>query len=117
MIIRLAQAQDALAIAKVHVDSWRTTYVGIVASEFLASLSYEQRETRWSSILSLPTSQSCTHVAETSDRQVIGFSSAGPERDGDDTHLGEIYALYLLQPYQRQGIGRMLFEASAGELQ
>ena len=117
MLIRKAQPQDAHAIAKVHVDSWRTTYAGIVASEFLASLSYEQHEVRWRNRLASSDTQSFLFVAETSDREVVGFASAGPERGGDDTYQGEIYAFYLLQRHQRQGIGRRLFEASARELQ
>jgi GNAT superfamily N-acetyltransferase len=116
MLIRKAQAKDAPAIAKVHVDSWRTTYAGIVSSEFLASLSYEQREETWSNVLSSPTSQSFIYVAESVDSELVGFACAGPEREGDDIYKGEIYALYLLQSHQRQGIGSMLFRASAEEL-
>jgi GNAT superfamily N-acetyltransferase len=116
IVIREAQAKDARAIAHVHVDSWRTTYEGIVSSEFLTSLSYEQRERLWNNALSSPATQSFIHVAETSDGEVVGFVSAGPERQGDDTYKGEIYALYLLHSHQRRGIGRLLFKASLGEL-
>jgi GNAT superfamily N-acetyltransferase len=115
--VRQAQAGDAPAIARVHVDSWRTAYAGIVAGEFLASLFYESREQMWSQMLSSPTNQSFVHVAETADGQIVGLVCAGPVREGDDTFKGEIYALYLLQSYQRQGIGRLLFRASARELE
>src|SRR5271157_154220 len=117
MLIRKAQAPDALAIAKVHVDSWRTTYAGIVSSEFMAALSYERREKMWSGVLSSPAGQSFTYVAETPGRAIVGFANAGPEREGDPTFKGEIYALYLLQSHQRQGIGQMLFRASVTELE
>ncbi|EPZ52573.1 hypothetical protein [Alicyclobacillus acidoterrestris] len=40
--IRKAVPDDAAGVAKVHVDSWRTTYREIVNDEFLASLSYEK---------------------------------------------------------------------------
>jgi len=43
MIIRKAKLDDATGIAKVHVDSWRTTYKGIIPDDFLNNLSYEQR--------------------------------------------------------------------------
>lgn len=39
MHIRKAAVEDAAAIAKVHVDSWRTTYKGIMPSDYLNSLS------------------------------------------------------------------------------
>jgi hypothetical protein len=44
MVIRKADIKDIPGIAKVHVDSWRTTYKGIVPETFLDSLSYESRE-------------------------------------------------------------------------
>jgi len=47
MRIRAAQTDDAAAIAKVHVDTWRMTYRGIVPDDHLANLSYEQRERTW----------------------------------------------------------------------
>jgi hypothetical protein len=41
MIIRRAELNDVVGIAKVHVDSWKTTYKDIVPDEFLIKLSYE----------------------------------------------------------------------------
>jgi hypothetical protein len=38
---------DAEAIARVHVDSWRTTYQGILPDEVLAGLSVERRRAFW----------------------------------------------------------------------
>jgi len=45
--IRQADIADAKAIAKVHVDSWRTTYANIVPDDYLTNLSYESREHNW----------------------------------------------------------------------
>jgi ribosomal protein S18 acetylase RimI-like enzyme len=114
--IREARPQDVPAIAKVHVDSWRTTYQGIVASEFLASLSYEESERMWLKGLASSPNPVSLFVAETPDGAVVGFAAVGPEREGDTTHKGEIYAIYLVQNYQRQGIGRALFRACVGKL-
>jgi ribosomal protein S18 acetylase RimI-like enzyme len=117
MHIREARPQDVPAIAIVHVDCWRTTYQGIVASEFLASLSYEERERMWLNVLSSSTGPVFLYVVETSDGAVVGFAAAGPEREGDTTYKGEIYAIYLLQNYQRQGVGGALFRVCARELE
>jgi hypothetical protein len=35
MIIREAELYDAAAIAIVHVDSWRSTYRGIIPEDYL----------------------------------------------------------------------------------
>lgn len=51
MLIRPARMADADAIARVHVDSWRTTYPGIVPDDYLATMSYEQRSGVWQRIL------------------------------------------------------------------
>ena len=44
MKIRRATSSDAANIAKVHVDSWRTTYQNVLPTDFLESLSYEKRK-------------------------------------------------------------------------
>lgn len=41
MQFRQATSQDAKRIAKVHVDSWRTTYQGIIPDSYLDGLTYE----------------------------------------------------------------------------
>ncbi len=43
---------DAVAIAHVHVESWRTTYQGIVPDEYLAGLDETLRVQLWSEWLS-----------------------------------------------------------------
>lgn len=47
MNIRKARLKDAEGIARVHVDSWRTTYRGIIPDDYLNGLSYEQRTELW----------------------------------------------------------------------
>ena len=108
MLIREAFPSDTAAIAQVHVDSWRTTYAGIVPADYLANLSYAQREQFWCDILCTPTPSRCVYVAAQDTGDVVGFASGGPERSGDAVYRGELYAIYLLAPYQRQGLGRRL---------
>jgi GNAT superfamily N-acetyltransferase len=106
--IRTAKVNDAASIAKVHVDSWRTTYKGIVPDEFLARLSYAQREQLWRRVLTDPGGPSVVSVAEEERGKIVGFASGGPERTGDPIYTGELYAIYLLAQHQGQGIGRQL---------
>jgi GNAT superfamily N-acetyltransferase len=108
MLIREASPTDAAAIARVHVDSWRTTYAGIVPADYLATLSYARREQFWRDLLSTPTPSGCVCVAAQDTGEVVGFASGGPERSGNALYRGELYAIYLLAPYQRQGLGRRL---------
>lgn len=116
MLIREARPGDAAGIARVHVDSWRTTYAGLVSADFLAALAYERSEQNWRRGLTNPNAQSFYLVAEDGAGQVVGFAAGGPERDGRADYQGELYALYLLQAYQRQGLGRGLVAHAAQHL-
>lgn len=109
--IRPALPADANGIARAHVASWRTSYQGIVRDDILAGLSMDERACYWQRQLETEQPGYFVYVAE-QDGNIIGFTSGGMERSGDLLYKGEIYALYLLEEYQRQGIGRMLVEAS-----
>ena len=47
--IRRANSDDVSGIAKVNVDSWRTTYEGIIQEDFLDDMSYLKSKERWKS--------------------------------------------------------------------
>jgi hypothetical protein len=64
MHIREATMADVAAIARVHVESWRATYKGILPDDYLANLTYEQREPLWREILSKPVGHSLVYMAE-----------------------------------------------------
>lgn len=107
-IIRQARLEDAPGIARVRVDSWRTSYAGIVPDEYLANLSYEKYENKWTNILSDSESKEFVFVAEDEQEQIVGFVAGGPERNNDPVYQGELYAIYLLQSCHHRGIGRRL---------
>ena len=113
MIVRQAAPNDAAAIARIHVDSWRTTYRGIIPEAYLASLSYEEGEKRWAARLSDSAGKICVYVAENEAGQIVGFVCGGPDRDNDPVYKGELYAIYILQTAQGQGLGRRLTLALA----
>ena len=106
--VRHATFADAPGIARVHVDAWRSSYAGIVPEEILSGLSYSDRQTLWNSILNSPRSGTHCFVAETQKAEIVGFACGGPGRERIKGYEGEIYSIYLLQDYQRQGLGRRL---------
>jgi GNAT superfamily N-acetyltransferase len=116
VIVREARPQDARGIARVHIDSWRTTYRGVVPADYLDRLSVDDRARRWRQNLAQPGDKQCVFVAEDDRGEIVGFASGGPERSGDPVYAGELYAIYLLQERQRQGIGRRLTRAVAERL-
>ena len=109
--IRAAIPEDAASIARVHVDSWRSTYAGIVSDEYLVGLSYRNRESLWKELLTADRAGTSYFVADAGGGDIVGFANAGPEREGDRTYRGELYAIYILEEYQRMGLGRRLFSS------
>jgi GNAT superfamily N-acetyltransferase len=110
----LATVEDADAIARTHVASWRATYPGIVPQVYLDSLSVEERAERWRSALIASTGMKI-YVAECSE-MICGFASGGPARAEITGFSGELYAIYLNPDVQRRGIGSQLFWAIVEDL-
>jgi L-amino acid N-acyltransferase YncA len=114
MLIREARVADAPHIARVHVDSWRTTYAGIVPDEFLTKMSYDNYEARWHGWMAQPGGEEGFYVAELQSGRIVGFASGGPRiGEGYPEYEGELYAAYLLREHQRKGLGRRLLAAVA----
>jgi GNAT superfamily N-acetyltransferase len=116
--VRDARQEEAAAIARVHVDSWRTSYRGIVSEGFLASMSYEDFEDRWRQwLLGAGDPRWAYRVAELPSGRIVGFASGGPRQGSAyPDYEAELYALYLLREHQRAGIGRVLFGSVARSL-
>lgn len=108
MHIRKAAVEDAAAIAKVHVDSWRTTYKGIMPSDYLNSLSYEKRTVLWER--NIEEKGDYVVVAETDIGNITGFGTASKRDTNTVARSGDLTSIYLLEEYQGQGIGKMLLK-------
>ena len=103
---RIALANDAPSIARVHVAAWQTIYRGIVSDEVLDGLSSESLTDHWTEILSQ--SNHHTFVVEEASGGIVGFADGGPERRGDLGFTGELYSIHLLHEHRGRGIGKML---------
>jgi ribosomal protein S18 acetylase RimI-like enzyme len=112
-LVRTAELDDAAAIARVHVESWRSTYRGVLPDDFLDSLNAPRYAERWRR--SLEDEGTRVYVAEDG-HEVVAFASCGRERAGEDAYRGELYAIYVLQGAQRRGHGKSLVRAAVGGL-
>ena len=107
-----AKPDDAEAIARVHVDSWRVTYRGIVPDSVLDSLDVASRADVWRRAINDTITPQRVQIAVIDSREVAGFVASGRERTGDfPDYTGEIYAIYLTTNWQGIGLGRDLFLA------
>jgi GNAT superfamily N-acetyltransferase len=107
MKIRKADIKDAPYISKVHIDTWRTTYKGIVPDQVLDGLNYEKNSIRWYDFLSKANEMICYFVAE-ENGQIIGFANGGPNRTEQTGFGGELMGIYVLKEFQGKGIGKAL---------
>lgn len=106
MNIRNATLTDAKGIAKVHVDSWKTTYKNIIPNDFLQKLSYEQRTNSW--IKNISEENNYVFVAENDQKEIVGFADCGKRESNHIEHSGDLTSIYILKEYQGQGIGKQL---------
>ncbi|SEO97936.1 GNAT family N-acetyltransferase [Paenibacillus sp. OV219] len=109
MLIREATIADAVQIASVHVKSWQTTYRGIIADDYLDSLSVDQRIRNWKWTFNNMNVHDRIFVAVADNGRIVGFANGGGCREPERGYDSELYAIYLLEPYQRAGIGKQLF--------
>lgn len=104
---REATVADCLAVARVHVRSWKESFAGIVPQAFMDKLSVEQRTKAFE--LRFPGDSYEMYVAEVAGQGVVGFVDFGEPREKIDAYEAELYAIYLLPEFQGKGVGAGLF--------
>jgi ribosomal protein S18 acetylase RimI-like enzyme len=118
MIIRTATLADAEATAAVQVESWLHTYPGMVPESYLQAMT-QDRDQRVQRHRERTATDAIRLVACDDTGRVVGWLSGGAGRDQrwvQCGYSGEIYAIYLLPGWLRQGIGSALFTEAFGHL-
>ena len=112
--VTLAHAEG---IAKVHFESWQTTYKDIFPAEMIRSRTLELRIEQWTNWLSNPSSHpSSHHWVATEDEEIVGFVSGGKNADRSLPFDIEVKAIYFFERVQRQGLGRKLLASILKEI-
>ena len=111
IIIKPIETEDELrGKAYVHWKSWQEAYAGIVDAGYLARLTLDKCEGIASRF------PENTWIAKDGER-VVGFAAAGKARGVDgETAEGEVYAIYVLEEYQKRGVGYALMRHSLSVL-
>ena len=107
MRIRRATSDDAESLAKVHIDSWRSAYRGLVPHSYLDGLDYAKRGQYFRKALAARSEE--TYLAE-QEGEILGFLTVGRCRDADVDReaTGEIFGIYLAPQHWRKGLGSSL---------
>lgn len=104
--VRQARIADSSAIAQIEVETWQSTYPGMLSSNTLVGMSTDRQARVWRHVVGRwPAS---VWLAETDDGQPLGFGHCGRQRDRAVACDGEIYMLYVLPDAQGMGVGRQL---------
>lgn len=104
--IRPARPEDARAIARVQVETWRSAYPGIIPDRVMIDMSVDAKAAGWRRQLASAGPREGTLVALAVAGGVVGFAGFGP--GGAPGHDGEVYTLYVLADWQDRGVGKSL---------
>ena len=114
MLIRLAEPEDAMAVARVHVRSWQVAYRGLLPDEYLDQLRPEDRAERYDFASRDPLKPRT--IVATEGGLIYGFATTAPSRDPDLKDHGELFALYVEPEQWGRGIGVALVSAARAHL-
>lgn len=103
--IRLADSNDAKAIAETHRLSWESAYRGLIPHKPLTDMLERRGESWWLRSLRGRTTVLVLEV----NGIIAGYATIGMSRATNLPQQGEIYELYFRPEYQGNGLGQMLF--------
>ncbi len=121
LTIRPVTSDDIPALARIHAQAWRDSYDWLPDQGALGAPSETDRLQQWQRWLDIPESGVLLAIA---DGDVpVGFVSFGKLKTPPPgsspirpLYSAEIYGLYLLADYYRQGMGTALLRAAACRL-
>ena len=118
--IREATQVDIPDIAKIHAAGWHGAYGGIVDQGYLDEFTVEMRIPKWQEHFDSGESNAMLAYI---DGNAVGFVDYGSLRTPPagmskirPLYSGEIYALYLMPEYFRQGVGTALIQQAVAAL-
>src|ERR1700748_1840529 len=114
MLLRPAEPDDAIAVARVHVRAWQVAYRTLLPDDYLDQLRPEDRAERYDFATSDPLKPHTIVALE--GVSVLGFVTTAPSREPDLSNHGELCALYVDPEQWGRGIGVSLISAARNHL-
>src|SRR5215471_14530481 len=114
MLLRLAEPDDAIAVARVHVRSWQAAYRTLLPDECLDGLRPEERAASYDFATRDPLKPQTILAVE--EGAILGFVTTAPSREPDLPNHGQLFALHVDPQQWGQGIGVALITAARARL-
>jgi GNAT superfamily N-acetyltransferase len=111
---REATSHDAKAISRLHADSWRSAYRGVLSDDYLDQRVYSERAVIWQHRFSEQAQKPFFAILAELEGQPVGFACVFP--DEHPTYGSFLDNLHVIPQRTGQGIGRQLLTAVARRL-
>ncbi|MBO4815926.1 MAG: GNAT family N-acetyltransferase [Clostridia bacterium] len=108
--IEKPKKEDAEEIAKLVIDSWQTTYKGLIDENYLNNMNVEEAKNRWEKEIE---GNKKILIYKENDK-IVGVIKYGESESEKEN--GEIYVLYVKPEEKRKGIGTKLVKTAKQEL-
>lgn len=115
MTLRRARAADESAIIRLHTDSWRTAYRGILRDDFLDGALAANRRQLWSGRFCEINREDQLIILSEEFGEIRGFACAFLDADPEWGTL--VDNLHVAPGFKGRGLGRQLMAAVAMEVQ
>lgn len=110
--IRPADAEDLAMIGEILVETWRSTFRGIIDDAYLDAMSQEDQAMRHARRMQ---AGGIFYLAGVDADGLIGFANYGPARHPVPPGIMELYALYIRPAAQHASLGKALVKAVASD--
>jgi ribosomal protein S18 acetylase RimI-like enzyme len=114
MLLRAAEPDDAMAVARVHVRAWQAAYRTLLPRGYLDGLRPEDRAGRYDFSGRDPLNPRT--IVAIQGGSILGFVTTAPSREPDLPDYGELCALHVDPAHWGQGAGRTLISAARRRL-
>lgn len=114
--IRKGYPEDLEEITYVNRKSWKTTYPNIIEQEFLNNLSLTIPEKELESKKQEVRDGKAKYIVAQDNDKIVGMLKYIKTNNKNYEDTAEIQALYLLEDYQKQGIGKKMVNIATKEM-
>lgn len=115
---RLAWPDDAAAMVRVQLTTWREQYAELIAADDIDALDPQELAARWVTALSSPKDARMRVLVALERADVRGFTLVHPSYDPDSDQVsdGEVGEFVIDPAHQRMGHGSRLLQAAMDTL-